>query len=149
MTNRWNCDHDVVSSGFIFITLWSKCDENVRQWKKWSFGRTHFGHNFVTMSRKEKFIENDFVMKSWPDTKSIFHIMVVFFYFTLLWKCDENVMSLFMYSFFGSRHLKFPASEKSWWAFTTMINDHWTLIHLFSAKGCPSFLTKIQEFKIM
>ena len=105
--------------------MWWECETA----KKWSFGRSHFSHNFVTMSWKEKFIEINFVMNTWPDAKSIFQIMVVFFYFTLLWKCDENVMSLFTYSFFGSCHLKFPPQRKAdehsqqW----SMIIEHWSI----------------------
>ena len=42
---------------------------------------------------------------------------------TLWWKCDENVMNCIWYSFFGSYHLKIPASQKTSCSFTMTMNN--------------------------
>ena len=107
VTNEQQCNDHIFGKILfhqIVLKMWWKCDKCKKKLEEGITFSSQFCHYVM------KFVKFP-DLSSWAKLRSLYLI-------TLLWKCDENVMNCIWYSFFGSYHLKIPASQKTSCSFT-------------------------------
>ena len=153
MTNRWNCNHDVVSSRFIFITLSSKCDENVRQEKN-DHLEDHILVTILSLCHGKKNLQKLILWWKLDLTQKVFSTLWSFSFTSHNY---ENVMKMWWVylrtHFLAHIIWNFPPRRKAekysqqW----SMIIEHWSIYSqlfgftVFARTWHSSFLLALQD----